>query len=65
MPVPFRRVSKTKKAKKFNNKKIKIKGLSLCNKCNKIIRSHYICGFCGFYNKKLIINKKEKKNKKV
>jgi large subunit ribosomal protein L32 len=39
--------------------------LTRCTNCNKLIPSHHVCKFCGYYNDEKIVILKEKENKQA
>jgi large subunit ribosomal protein L32 len=49
MPLPKRRVSKTKKRSRRTHWKIKEPGLSKCPKCGEVVQPHRACSHCGHY----------------
>ena len=60
MPVPFRRTSKTRKAKRRTHQKAKMPTTLMCENCGNIIKPHTICKHCGYYKGKEVIKVKEK-----
>jgi large subunit ribosomal protein L32 len=49
MPLPKRRVSKTKKRQRRTHWKIQPPGLSKCPKCDEVVQPHRACPHCGHY----------------
>ena len=47
-----------------STQKIEAPNLVSCTNCGKMILSHRVCEFCGYYNEELIIPPKTKKDKK-
>lgn len=50
MPLPKRRHSSTRQAKRRTHYKLTPPTLSTCTRCNAKVLSHHICGECGYYN---------------
>lgn len=61
MAVPQRRTSKTRKRLRRTHFKLSAKGLIACPHCGEMIEPHKVCPHCGYYNGKLIVAKKSKK----
>ncbi len=61
MAVPFRRTSKTKKRMRRTHFKLEVTGLVTCSHCGAMIKSHTICPECGYYDGKLVLAPKAKK----
>ena len=61
MAVPQRRTSKTRKRTRRTHFHIQAKGLVACPHCGEMIQPHKVCPFCGYYNGKPIVAKKNKK----
>lgn len=49
MPVPKRKVSKSRRDKRSANKGLKVKAVMSCHNCSEAISPHQACGACGFY----------------
>ncbi len=49
MPVPKRKRSRSRRDKRFANKGIKVKAITVCNNCQDPIVPHIVCRNCGFY----------------
>lgn len=60
MAQPKRRWSKARTGKKRSTWKLKKINLSTCSNCGGPVRSHIVCPSCGYYNKKQVIEIKEK-----
>ncbi|HBS48113.1 TPA: 50S ribosomal protein L32 [Candidatus Dependentiae bacterium] len=58
MPVPKRKVSKSRRDKRSANKKIAVKAVCVCLTCQAPISSHQVCSECGYYKGKKIIQTK-------
>ena len=49
MPVPKRKRSRPRRDKRFANKGIKVKAITVCNNCQDPLVPHIVCRNCGFY----------------
>lgn len=56
MAVPFRRVSKTRKAKRRTHQNVKSVTLTDCTNCGARVKPHHVCGKCGYYKGKEVIS---------
>lgn len=61
MPLPKRRHSRARQAKRRANWKIVVPNVVDCPRCHAPRLPHHVCLSCGFYNGRLVIEKKEKK----
>ncbi len=59
MPVPFRRVSKTRKAKRRTHQKAEMPTTLMCTNCGSNIKPHTVCAKCGYYKGKQVIKAKD------
>ncbi len=59
MPIPFRRTSKTRKAKRRTHQKINSPTTLMCENCGSNIKPHNVCKNCGQYKGKQIIKAKD------
>ncbi len=59
MPVPFRRTSKTRKAKRRTHQGVDAPTLITCDNCGSPIASHTVCKKCGYYKGKKVIKTKD------
>ncbi len=50
MPLPKRRHSSTRQAKRRTHYKLTAPNVGECPRCHAPRMSHHICGNCGFYN---------------
>lgn len=50
MPLPKRRHSAQRQAKRRTHYKITPPSLTECPRCHAAAQSHHICAQCGFYN---------------
>lgn len=55
MAVPKRKHSKSRRDKRRTHYKAKAPAVSVCSNCGEAVRPHNICGKCGFYNGRQII----------
>jgi large subunit ribosomal protein L32 len=61
MAVPKGKVSKARRNKRAANWKISAPNLSECPQCHALKASHQVCPECGYYDGKLVVDKKEDK----
>lgn len=59
MPVPFRRTSKTRKAKRRTHQRAEKPTTIMCENCGANIKPHTVCKHCGFYKGKQVIKAKD------
>ncbi len=64
MPVPKRKVSRSRRDKRFANKGLKPKIFSHCLNCKEPIASHQACQQCGFYKGRQVIAAKSDRTSK-
>ncbi len=64
MAVPKQRHTKSRRNKRRAHLYLKEASLSVCKKCGKKIRPHTVCGYCGHYKGREVINVLEKLTKK-
>lgn len=70
MAVPKQRQNQSRRDRRRGNIFIKAPKLVSCPKCQKPVLPHSVCGYCGFYNGREVINvmakleKKEQKRRK-
>ena len=57
MPVPFRRSSKARKAKRRTHQRAIMPTIKMCDNCGTQIKPHTVCKTCGFYKGKEVISK--------
>ena len=55
MPVPKKRVSRTRRDKRRTHKKLQPVDLSKCPECSQLMMPHRICPGCGFYKGRTVI----------
>jgi large subunit ribosomal protein L32 len=55
MPLPKRRHSHTRGAKRRTNWKLDSTSLATCPQCSQKKMPHHVCPHCGFYNGKQIL----------
>ena len=58
MPVPKRKVSKSRRDKRSSNKGIKVKAITSCANCQEALAPHQACFACGFYKGEKILTTK-------
>ena len=61
MPLPKRRHSRARQAKRRANWKLEAPNVAARPRCHAPRLPHHACPSCGFYNGRLVIEKKEKK----
>ena len=54
MAVPFRRVSKSRRNMRSAGKGLTVPNLVECKSCNKKIKTHHVCPYCGTYDGKKV-----------
>ena len=59
MPNPKRRHSKARRDKRRSHDALTPPSTSICDNCGEAKLSHRACGYCGYYNKRLVIEVKE------
>jgi len=64
MPLPKRRFSRSRTLKKRAHKIFKLGELSSCPQCHSPKHSHQVCGSCGYYRGKPVLEIKVKEKKK-
>ena len=64
MTAPKSRGTKSKRDKKRLHIVLKKPNLVKCQKCNKLILSHTVCPFCGYYKGRQVLDILNKKAKK-
>ncbi|MDI6605672.1 MAG: 50S ribosomal protein L32 [Candidatus Omnitrophota bacterium] len=64
MPLPKKRHSKTRGRKRRTHYKIFPVGLVPCPQCKQLKTPHRVCGVCGYYNGRQVIEIKVKEKKK-
>lgn len=65
MAVPKKKSSKRRTRNRAATKGLKLTYLSKCPKCGEPKRSHVVCGFCGYYNGKKVLDVESKLDKKM
>jgi len=61
MAVPKKKQSRTRTRRRRATKKIKYSSMSVCPQCGSAKLPHRICGNCGYYGEKQIVNKEQNK----
>ncbi|MFH1678007.1 MAG: 50S ribosomal protein L32 [Candidatus Omnitrophota bacterium] len=64
MPLPKRRHSKSRGRKRRTHWKLNSPGLVPCPQCKELRLPHKVCGFCGYYHGRQVIEIKIKEKKK-
>ncbi|MBI4962583.1 MAG: 50S ribosomal protein L32 [Desulfomonile tiedjei] len=59
MPVPKKRVSRTRRDKRRTHKKLISVNLTACPQCSELMMPHRICPSCGFYKGRTAIEKEQ------
>ncbi|MEG1778902.1 MAG: 50S ribosomal protein L32 [Oscillospiraceae bacterium] len=61
MAVPKRKTSKARKNKRRSSVwKLDAPAFSICTNCNSLKTPHRVCGTCGYYNGKKVIDMEAK-----
>jgi len=63
MSVPKKRRTRSSVGNRRSHHALKKLVLNKCEKCNKVIKPHNACSFCGNYKNNTVIKIKDKKNK--
>lgn len=64
MTTPKSRGTKSKRDKRRLHIVLKKPSLVKCQKCEKLIQSHTVCSFCGYYKGRKVLDVLKKKEKK-
>ena len=64
MAVPKQHTTKSRRNRRRANIFLSATDLSICPKCGKPIKPHFVCGNCGYYKGRQVIDVLEKLNKK-
>lgn len=56
MPQPKRRHSRGRRNNRRAHDSLKPPGLSVCIECNRRVRPHVVCPYCGFYKGKKVLD---------
>lgn len=59
MAVPKKKTSKSRRDKRRTHDALKMPVFAVCSKCGEAKRPHHICGNCGTYDGKKVIEVKE------
>lgn len=65
MAVPKKKRTVRRIRNRMARMKIDPMTLTRCTNCNKLIPTHTVCKFCGYYNDEKIVVLKEKENKQT
>lgn len=58
MPVPKRKVSKSRRDKRQSCKFLRPDGFAACSNCNSFVASHRVCEACGYYKGRKVLTTK-------
>ena len=64
MPLPKRRRSKSRQARKRRKCHLRAANLSVCPQCGRNKQPHRVCPHCGYYKGKEIIHIEQEKKEK-
>lgn len=64
MAEPKKRLTSTRSGNRRSHLSLKKIHPNKCQKCEEPIKPHHVCGFCGTYNGKQVINIGKEKKKK-
>ncbi|PCJ62179.1 MAG: 50S ribosomal protein L32 [Candidatus Hydrogenedentota bacterium] len=56
MPVPKRKTGKTKRNMRRSHHAMSAPALAECQNCGDRVAPHHVCGKCGFYNTRVVLN---------
>ena len=59
MPNPKHKHSKTRRDKRRTHYKATVPTVAVCSHCGAPVLYHRVCGECGFYKGKLVVEKKQ------
>ncbi|MBF0100735.1 MAG: 50S ribosomal protein L32 [Desulfobacterales bacterium] len=62
MPLPKHRTSRARRNQSRTHKKTEPLDISVCSHCGEAKLPHMICKACGYYNDRLVMEKKEKES---
>lgn len=63
MPLPKRRHSSSRQGKRRGEQKIKVPSISVCPNCKSTKLPHRVCGVCGYYKGRQVVEIKKKDEK--
>jgi large subunit ribosomal protein L32 len=63
LPLPPKKMSRSKRDKRRTHQKIAIPALAECPQCHSMKQPHNVCLKCGYYNGREIISSETKKKK--
>jgi large subunit ribosomal protein L32 len=61
MPLPKRKLSKSRRNKRRSHDSLTIPSLTPCPECGEMKKPHIVCPSCGMYKGRQVIEVKEKK----
>lgn len=59
MPVPKKRVSRTRRDKRRSHKSLNPANVNRCPQCDELMVPHRICPSCGFYKGRTVVETEE------
>jgi len=65
MALQTKKRTKSSKKRRASHFALKKQNLTACPKCGKPLKPHTVCGFCGTYKNKKVLDIKSKKIKKT
>ncbi len=67
MANPKKKITHSRKGNRYSKVKMRFANnhspLVHCGHCNKLIRGHHVCPYCGYYDGKLVVKQEKKKEK--
>jgi large subunit ribosomal protein L32 len=57
MAVPQKKISKSRRDKRRSHHGIDSANLGRCPRCNQAVKPHRICGNCGYYRGRTVIDR--------
>lgn len=64
MAVPKKKTTKSRRGKRRGHHAFAMTGLTLCPQCKGLMVSHNVCGVCGTYRGKEVIDVDKRKKRK-
>ena len=59
MPVPRRKISKSRKGKRRSHMSLDVPAMATCSHCGQPVMPHRVCPGCGYYKGKQVIKPAE------
>jgi large subunit ribosomal protein L32 len=67
MANPKKKTTRSRKGNRYSKIKMHFRNsqgeLIHCGHCNRLIRAHHVCPYCGYYDGKLVVKQEQKKEK--